>query len=128
MCSSDLAVRDAAVAELGAGKLTLEELFTMVMTAVVTPASRAAVYDYIVGHLDATMATLPFLVRPATVRFAQFYCDADHRKILENVFAPKVEPLPGGAKEVAEVREAMDVCIAKRAALGPAIAAFLGKQ
>ena len=76
----------------------------------------------------ATMATLPFLVRPAVVRFAQFYCDAAHRQQLDELFAPKVGPLPGGEKELGEAREAIDVCIAKRAALGPAVSAFLGKQ
>ena len=93
-----------------------------------TTASKAVVYDYITAHLDATMATLPFLVRPAVVRFAQFYCDAAHRQQLDELFAPKVGPLPGGEKELGEAREAIDVCIAKRAALGPTVSAFLGKQ
>jgi len=126
--ATDPKVRDAAVAQLGGGELTVEELIGMVLTAATTTASKAVVYDYITAHLDATMATLPFLVRPAVVRFAQFYCDAAHRQQLDELFAPKVGPLPGGEKELGEAREAIDVCIAKRAALGPAVSAFLGKQ
>ncbi len=126
--AKDPAVRTKAFARLATGELTLEELFTVIFTAAGDPVSHDEVYGFVTAHLDEVIAALPFLVRPAIVRLAGFYCDADHRQELDTVFRPKVASLPGGDKELGETIEAMDLCIAKRAAVGPDVAAFLGKR
>jgi alanyl aminopeptidase len=123
--STDPAVRAKAIARMGDHSLTLEELITVVMTAALDRTSRDETYAFILAHFDDVMASLPFLVRPAMVRFSGFYCDAQHRGELDTIFKPKVKDIPGGAKELGEATEAMDVCIAKKAAAGPDIAKFL---
>ncbi|HVV88226.1 MAG TPA: M1 family metallopeptidase, partial [Kofleriaceae bacterium] len=123
----DPAVRAAAIAHLGAGDLTLEELITLIFSAAGDPTSRGEVYAFVSHHLDQVLDAMPFLVRPAIVRVTGFYCDAAHRADLDTIFRPKVEPLPGGDKEVTEAAEALDLCIAKRAAVAADVAAFLAK-
>lgn len=123
----DPAVRTAAVAQLSNADLSVEELVAMVFSSAAVPASRDEVYAYVTEHLEAVMAVMPFMVRPAVVRLAGFYCDRPHRDDVDTIFAPRVSKVPGGEKELAEVREAIDLCVAKRAAFGPEVSAFLAR-
>ncbi len=125
--STDAAVRAKAIARLADDSLTLEEIFTLVYTSVSAPTSKAEVYAFTVAHLDQVMASLPFLVRPNIVRFASFYCDDQRRQDLATLFKPKVQDMPGGAKALGEVVEGLDLCMAKKKALGPEIARFLAQ-
>jgi alanyl aminopeptidase len=126
--AKDPAVRAKALARMATGELTLEELFTLIFTASADPASRAETYAFISGHVDEVLAALPFLIRPAIVRVSGFFCDEQHRAELDTLFRPKVEGLPGGAKELAEASEHLDVCIAKRNAVAADVAGFLRKR
>ena len=126
--SRDVAVRGKAIARMSSGELTLEELFTLVFFGSSNPATRDEVYAYVTAHLDEVTAALPFLVRPAVVEVSTFFCDEAHRRDLDTVFEPKVTTFPGGAKELAEAKEHLDVCIAKRAVVAADVSKFLGDR
>jgi hypothetical protein len=126
--SRDPAQRDRTLARLGSGKLTLEEMAALAFAAISDPLARDPAWQYIVAHLDEVMAALPFLIRPAVVQFAAPFCDAEHRAALDTVFRPKLENVPGGAKQLGEIVERLDLCIARREKFGPDVAAFLARQ
>jgi alanyl aminopeptidase len=126
--SRDPAQRDRTLARLGSGQLTLEELFALSFAAMGDPTTRDPAWAYLVAHLDEVAAALPFLLRPGVVRFAGFFCDAEHRKTVDTVFRAKLQAMPGGIKALNEVLEGLDLCIARREKFGADIAAFLGSQ
>jgi alanyl aminopeptidase len=126
--SRDPVQRDRTIAHLSSGKLTLEELATLAFIGISDPSTREPVWDHVIKNMDQVLAALPFLVRPALAQLGTAFCDAEHRKIVDTVFRAKLEKLPGGQKQLDEVLEKMDLCIARRAKLGPDVAAFLARQ
>jgi cytosol alanyl aminopeptidase len=126
--SRDPTQRDRTIALMASSSLTLEELAVLTETAMAHPSTRGPTWDFVVGHLDEVMARLPFLVRPAVVQFAAFFCDAEHRTAVDTVFRAKLADVPGGAKYLAETLEVLDLCIARRAKYGAEVSAFLTKQ
>lgn len=126
--SRDPAQRERTLARTRGDELTLEERFTVLFVAMSDPAERDPVWDYVTKNLDPIAAGLPFLVRPGIIQFGGFFCDAEHRKVVDTVFRAKFERLPGGAKQLKQSLERMDLCIARRAKHGADVAAFLGKQ
>ncbi len=126
--SRDPVQRDRTIARLTADKLTLEELFTLAFFAMSDPSTREPAWNHMVKNVDRLLAALPFLVRPAVVQLGGFFCDAEHRKTVDTVLRAKVEKLPGGQKQLGEVLEKLDLCIARRARFGPDVAAFLARQ
>jgi hypothetical protein len=126
--SSNADVRKLAIARLADGTLALEEMATLIFTSALDPTSKAEVYAFIVAHIGEVTAQLPFLVRPRIVQMASLYCDEERQQALDTTFRTTVKDMPGGDKALAEAIEAMKVCVAKRKAAGPDIAAFLNKQ
>jgi alanyl aminopeptidase len=55
------------------------------------------------------------------------FCDAQSRDDLKAFFAPKVSRFSGAPRALDQVVEAIDLCIARRAAQAESVAAFLGK-
>jgi alanyl aminopeptidase len=53
------------------------------------------------------------------------FCSAPERAEVEAFFKPKVEGYAGGPRILAQALERIDLCIARRAALGPSLAEFL---
>jgi alanyl aminopeptidase len=62
-------------------------------------------------------AVLPFVGRS--------FCDASHRQAVQTFFQERAKTFSGGPRNLAQVLEQIDLCIAKRKALTPELAAFL---
>jgi hypothetical protein len=55
------------------------------------------------------------------------FCDAESRKDLQSFFAPLVDKYDGAPRNLAQVLEGIDLCIARVAAQRPSVSEFLAK-
>jgi hypothetical protein len=55
------------------------------------------------------------------------FCDAASRKQLSDYFAPVVDKYDGATRNLAQVLESVDLCIARVAAQRPSVTEFLSK-
>jgi alanyl aminopeptidase len=125
MRARDPAVRARVLDRLARGALTGDEVFALLTATWLERPARRELVAVIAGHLEPVLTALPLASRAMLVHASRPLCDEAHRRQLDVVFAPIVEGLPGGALALAKAREALDVCIAKRAAVGPDLAALL---
>jgi alanyl aminopeptidase len=93
------------------------------------PETRRMPFDFVRRNLDALLKTLP---REVGADYAAYlprvgsgFCTASDRAELEAFFQPKVEQYSGGPRTLAQTLERIDLCIARRQALGPSLADFL---
>ncbi len=91
--------------------------------------TEALPFDFVRHNLDALMPRLPREVGedfaadlPATGRA---FCDAERRAEVANFFGERVKSYSGGERNLQNTLERIDVCIARKAALGPSVAEFL---
>ena len=94
-----------------------------------SPATRRMPFEFVRDNLDALLKRLP---REVGGDFAAYlpmvgngFCSASERTDLETFFKPKVDGYSGGPRILAQTLERIDLCIARRAALGPSLAEFL---
>jgi alanyl aminopeptidase len=96
-------------------------------TALQTPAGQKIEWPYVKSHYEEIVARMP---REAA-SFVPFYgggsCDAAHRKDVAEFFSTRVEKLPGGPRNLAQVLETMDLCIALRGVQEAGVREFLGR-
>jgi alanyl aminopeptidase len=88
---------------------------------------QAALFDFVREHADELLRRLPEDYHRDLVMIV---CDAGRRDQVASFLRSRLEPLPEiGTLAVAQKIEAMDQCIARRAAQAPALAGFLsGKK
>jgi len=93
------------------------------------PAARRLPFEFVRDNLDALLKALP---RGVGSDFAAYlpmvgsgFCSAPERAELETFFKPKVDGYAGGPRILAQALERIDLCIARRQALGPGVAEFL---
>jgi alanyl aminopeptidase len=53
------------------------------------------------------------------------FCDASHRDAVRTFFQDRVKSFTGGPRNLAQVLEEIDLCMAKRKALTPELEEFL---
>jgi len=94
-----------------------------------TPETRRLPFEFVRDNLDALLKVLP---RGVGSDFAAYlpmvgagFCSAPERAEVEAFFKPKVDGYAGGPRILAQALERIDLCIARRAALGPSLAEFL---
>ena len=90
------------------------ETFGLFFLASQTPAGREARWAYAKSNYDAILARLPREVTGAMPTAGAKFCDPEHRQDVEEFFRGRVEKLPGGQRNLAQVLENMDLCIALR--------------
>jgi alanyl aminopeptidase len=95
------------------------------------PESRRLPFEFVKQNLDALLKKLP---REVGSDYAAYlpnvgsgFCTAADRADLAEFFQPKVEQYSGGPRILAQTLERIDLCIARRQALQPGLAAFLKK-
>ena len=88
-------------------------------------------FEFVKENLDALLKKLPREVGEDFASFlpqsGQGFCNAADRKDLADFFQPKVGEYAGGQRVLAQTLERIDLCIARRQALGPSLAEFLKK-
>jgi alanyl aminopeptidase len=94
-----------------------------------TEATRATADAFFRAHADELVARMPKdEVNGNAASLATLFtgaCDARHRDDAADYVTKHFAPLPGGERVVKQAIEAMDQCIASRAALDPEIRAWL---
>jgi alanyl aminopeptidase len=93
------------------------------------PEARTLPFEFVKQNLDALVKKLPRDVGedyaaqlPAV---GEAFCDASSRAELESFFGPRVGRFNGGTRILAQMLERIDLCIARKQALGPSLSQFL---
>ncbi len=114
--------------------LTGEFDFREVMSAFLrspSPETRRMPFEFVRDNLDALLKVLPREVGSDYAAYLPLvgsgFCSASDRAEVETFFKPKVEGYSGGPRNLAQTLERIDLCIARRNALGPSLAEFLKK-
>ncbi|MET0400953.1 MAG: ERAP1-like C-terminal domain-containing protein, partial [Cystobacter sp.] len=87
--------------------------------------ARDAASAFVKAHYDALAARLPQEWVALLSSVASTYCDPVHRQAAAAFFTERMAQAPGGPRTLASVLEAVDLCIAFKAAQGPGVESFL---
>jgi alanyl aminopeptidase len=87
--------------------------------------TRDVAFAFVKEHYDALAARLPEDYVSSLAWVGASYCDPVHRQELAAFFTERAAKAPGGPRTLAQVLEAVDLCIAFKAAQGPGIESFL---
>jgi alanyl aminopeptidase len=86
-------------------------------------------FEFVMQNLDALLKKLPREVggdfAADLPKVGDNFCDASNRDDLEAFFKPLVDQFSGGSRNLAQTLEGIDLCIARKQALGPGLAEFL---
>ncbi len=104
--------------------LDFRELFRLLFGALGWPEARELAFQASSEHFDVFAARLPERLVGFLFLSGQAFCDAQHRAAVEEAFGPRAEKVLGGKRELAQVLEQVDLCIADRAVQRPSINAY----
>ncbi len=94
-----------------------------------SPETRRLPFEFVQRNLDPLLKKLPREVggdfAASLPEVGGRFCSASDRADLEAFFKPSVEQYTGGPRNLAHRLERIDVCIARRQALGASLAEFL---
>ena len=95
----------------------------------VNPDTRELPFDFVRANLDKLLSALPREVggdfAADLPRVGNGFCTTAERAELNDFFAPKIQSYTGGPRNLAQTLEKIDLCVARRKALGPDLARFL---
>jgi hypothetical protein len=92
------------------------------------PRVQKATYAFVKQHFDEISQKLPPAFRPYMAQFATPLCDDSLVPELSAFLKPRIEPLDGGPRALAQAMEEMSLCAAARKARLPGVVAFLSRQ
>jgi alanyl aminopeptidase len=94
-------------------------------------ATRTASLNFLKAHFDEILAKRPtgggFDFGSVLPYVGGSYCNATDKAALKDFFEPRVDKLLGARRNLNQVLETIDVCIAQSAQQTPSVAAFLSK-
>jgi alanyl aminopeptidase len=125
---SDPKLLDQALSLVLSDEFDLREAGAVVRGAMAEPGLQARTYRFVKQHFDEIAAKLPPAFRVYMAYFANPLCDEAVRPELEAFLKPRIEPLDGGPRMLAQALEELSLCGAARAAKTPGVVAFLSKQ
>jgi cytosol alanyl aminopeptidase len=106
-----------------------ESFFALVFGPLAYPETRDLPFQFVKENLDKLLARLPREVGgdyaanfPAV---GGAFCDASRRAEIQTFFQDRVKAYTGGPRNLAQVLEGIDLCIAERKKLAPELDAFL---
>ena len=112
----DPALAKDAMAFALSGEFDSREADAILFAALGVPAGREAAWQFMKANYDAIVARMPREATGFMPYFAEGFCDAPHRQEVAEFFAGRAEKLPGGPRNLAQVLEGMELCIALRGA------------
>lgn len=130
------AFRDPAAIELGMksllnGDVPFIEGAGLLFSGQSQDSTRMMPLNFLKAHYDEVVAKMPtgggFDFGSVLPQVGGSYCDAASRDELRTFLAPKVEKFVGAPRALDQTIEAIDLCIAIRAAQGPSVEKFLQK-
>ena len=112
----DPALAKDAMAFALSGEFDSREADAILYAALGFPVGREAAWQFMKANYDAIVARMPREATGFMPYFAEGFCDAPHRQEVAEFFAGRAEKLPGGSRNLAQVLEGMELCIALRGA------------
>ncbi|KAB2967586.1 MAG: hypothetical protein F9K18_04055, partial [Thermoanaerobaculia bacterium] len=119
------ALVERALELFGSGRFDAREAGWMLWTLSTGRESQQRLFDWTRASFEQLAARLPAQYSAALAYTAAGFCDAEHRRQVEEFFRPRVSTLPGGPIVLGQVLGIVDVCIARRAAQERPVADFL---
>jgi len=92
-----------------------------------SPKTRDLAYDFVKQNWDAMVAKFPTDTGAFLPFIAGNYCDADHRQDAKSFFDGRSTKYTGGPRNLAQMLEEIDLCVAYKKAQEPSVSAFLEK-
>ncbi len=102
----------------------LRSLFGVLQTVLADPKRRQRGYDYVKTNFDSIAGKMPPMARGYLAFIAVAFCDEEHKKDAEEFFGKK---LGSAQQSVAQMSEAIDLCVAQRKQQTPGLVKFLRK-
>ncbi len=125
---TDPKIVEQALALVLTDEFDLREAGGLTQGAMSDPRTRKIAYAFTKQHFDEISAKLPPAYRAYMAFFALPLCDDALKPELEAFLKPRIEPLDGGPRALAQAMEGLSLCAASRKAQQPAVEAFLSKQ
>jgi alanyl aminopeptidase len=106
-----------------------ESFFALLFGPRAYPETRELPFQFVEQNIDKLLAVIPREVGEDYAAYLPFvgggFCDASHRDAIQKFFADRVKSFTGGPRNLAQTLEQIDLCIAKRKAMGPELGAVL---
>jgi alanyl aminopeptidase len=106
-----------------------ESFFALLFGPRAYPETRDLPFQFVEQNIDKILAVVPREVGEDYAAYLPFvgtgFCDASHRDAIQTFFADRVKSFTGGPRNLAQTLEQIDLCIAKRKAMGPELGAVL---
>ncbi len=112
--------------------IPLADGFTLLLSSGQSfPDTRKMPFQFIKAHFDEIMKDHPSIFGNDMGAYLPFaggsFCDAESRRDVQSFFAPKVDQYAGAPRNLAQVLEGIDLCIARKAAQQDSVKTFLEK-
>jgi alanyl aminopeptidase len=117
-----------ALALMLTDEFDLREGSALMQGAFSDPRTRPTAWAFVQKHFDEISKKLPEMYRPYMAYTVVALCDASKKAELEAFLKPRIEPLDGGPRTLAQALEQLSLCSAAREAQTPGVIAFLQKQ
>jgi cytosol alanyl aminopeptidase len=126
--------RDPAALEAGmqavlSGQIPFIEGLSLLFAGQAFERTRTLAFEFMKAHFDEIAKKRPtgggFDAGAEFPYVGVSFCDAQSRAALQSFFAPKVDQFTGAPRNLQQVLETIDVCIANKAAQEPSVIAFL---
>jgi len=104
-----------------------EALGPLLFGALDEPAGRQLAYDFMKAHWDELAARVPQSAVDSFFAAGAAFCDAEHRRDVEESFGPRAAKLPQGAQALERVLSGIDHCLALRERQQASAAAFIDR-
>jgi alanyl aminopeptidase len=112
--------------------IPLADGFTLLLSSGQSfPDTRKMPFQFIKAHFEEIMKDHPSIFGNDMGAYLPFaggsFCDAESRREVQSFFAPKVDQYAGAPRNLAQVLEGIDLCIARKTAQQDSVKAFLEK-
>ena len=104
-----------------------QQSIAILFGAVDLPANRQMAYDFVKHNWDALIARLPEDWGSVLPFVAGSFCDEEHRRDAAEFFEGRSTKYRGGPRNLAQVLEGIDLCIAYQKAQQPSLHEFLAR-
>jgi alanyl aminopeptidase len=122
--------QDSGIAKAALAIVLTDEFDTRQSLAILfgvsqSPMTRDIAYDFVKQNWDALVAKLPTDSGAFLPYVAFGYCDEGHRQHAASFFEGRSTKYTGGPRNLAQVLEGIDLCVAYKKAQQPSVAEFL---
>jgi len=94
-------------------KLRDNEIFNILYPQAFTPETRDATWTWFTKNIDRVLQRIPEDRQGRLTFFGKTFCSEEKKTQVETWFAPRIDSLTGGPRNLAQTLEGIDLCVAK---------------